>query len=162
MEQVDAKTAVKKLKQQNEKLKVELSTIKKSLNQAISSQKNAEIKSKRPNFSGDNEDEALKALFKKIQKLKKERDSLKVQSSTTDEGNATLENEMKYLKSQLKDAEKEQKLLQKVIKEQEKGLGDLNIGQLNSDKKNQLKEEIKKAKEDYKEIQNKIKSEEQQ
>ena len=163
MEQVDAKTAVKKLKQQNEKLKSELSTIKKSLHQAISTQKNAEIQSKRPNFSGDNEDETLKGLHKKIQKLKKERDSLKAQSSiTTDEGNAALENEIKYLKSQLKDAEKEQKLLKKVLKEQEKGIGDLNVGQLNSDKKSQLEEEIKKARDEYKKIQNKIKTEEQQ
>jgi chromosome segregation ATPase len=163
MDQVDAKTAVKKLKQQNDKLKTELSTIKKSLHAAVSTQKNAEIQSKRPNFSGDNEDEALKALHKKIQKLKKERDSLKAQSSTSaDEGNTDLENEIKYLKSQLKDAENEQKVLKKVIKEQEKGIGDLNVGQLNSDKKNQLKEEIKKARDDYKELHNKIKTEEQQ
>ena len=163
MEQVDSKTAVKKLKQQNEKLKSELNTIKKSLHQAISSQKNAEIQSKRPNFSGDNEDETLKALHKKIHKLKKERDGLKTQAhSGTDEGSAALENEIKYLRSQLKDAEKEQKLLQKVLKEQEKGIGDLNMGQLNSDKKSQLEDEIRKARDEYKKIQAKIKNEEQQ
>lgn len=163
MEQVDAKTAVKKLKQQNEKLKSELSTIKKSLNQAISTQKNAEIQQKRPNFSGDNEDETIKALHIKLQKLKKERDSLKaLATGSNDDATANLENEIKYLRSQLKDAEKEQKLLMKVLKEQEKGLEQMNLGQLSPEKKSQLEDEVKRAREEYKRIQAKIKAEEQQ
>lgn len=163
MEQSDAKTAVKKLKQQNDKLKSELGTIKKSLNQAISTQKIAEVQSKRPNFSEDNEDETIKALHKKLQKLKKERDSLKSQSSNAhDDANAVLENEIKYLKSQLKDAQKEQKLLEKILVNQGKGFEEMNQGQLSAEKKTELEEEIRKARDEYKKIGLKIKAQEQE
>ena len=163
MEQADGKTAVKKLKQQNEKLKTELSTIKKALHQALSTQKNAEVQSKRPNFSEDNEDETIKALHKKLQKLKKERDSLKTQSSNGhDEGNTVLENEIKYLKGQLKEAQKEQKLLEKILESQGKGFEELNQGQFTSEKRKELEDEIRRTRDEYKKIAAKIKTEEQQ
>ena len=161
MEQSDAKTAVKKLKQQNDKLKSELGTIKKSLNQAISTQKTAEVQSKRPNFSEDNEDETIKALHKKLQKLKKERDSLKSQSSNAHEDtNTVLENEIKYLKTQLKEANNEQKLLEKILVKQGKGFEEMNQGQLSAEKKRELEEEIRKTRDEYKKIALKIKTEE--
>ena len=163
MEQVDGKTAVKKLKQQNEKLKTELGTIKKSLNQALSTQKNAEVQSKRPNFSEDNEDETIKALHKKLQKLKKERDSLKSQMSNGhEEGNTVLENEIKFLKNQVKEAQKEQKLLEKILESQGKGFEEMNQGQFTSEKRRELEDEIRRTRDEYKKISAKIKTEEQQ
>ncbi|CAG9320318.1 unnamed protein product [Blepharisma stoltei] len=158
---VDPKIAVQKLKQQNEKLKSELSQLRTALQSAINNQKQATIQAKRPNFSSESEDREFQVLHSKIKKLKNERSALQVQIAANSDSNTTeLENELKYLKSQLKQAENEQQTLSKVQKDQESHMENISSGQSIIDKINRLKEEIKEAKDEYREVLETMKTEE--
>lgn len=158
---VDPKVAVQKLKQQNEKLKSELSQLRTALQTALNSQKQAQIQSKRPNFSAESEDKELQALHQRIKKLKNERNALKVQIAANSDSNTTqLENELKYLKNQLKEAENEQSTLIKVQKDQEVHMENLSTGQSVTDRLAKLKEEIRDARDEYRELQEVMKTEE--
>ncbi|CAG9317053.1 unnamed protein product [Blepharisma stoltei] len=158
---LDPKIAVQKLKQQNENLKSELSQLRGALQTAMNNQKQASIQAQRPNFSSDSEDRELQILHSKIKKLKNERSSLKVQiTANSDSSTAEIENELKYLKNQLKQAEAEQQTLLKLQKDQENHIETISTGQTVADKISRLREEIKEAKDEYREVNETMKSEE--
>ena len=131
--QSDPQMAVAKLKQQNQKLSNELNELTRILEEAVQKQRKAEIESKRPKFS-EQEDKELAQLHSQINHMKKEKTALQRQLSANADSNTTdLENELVYLKRKVKEAEAERNTLKKMQQQHAKTLASIIKYGRNSD-----------------------------
>jgi chromosome segregation ATPase len=151
-------TAVEKLERQNEKLRFELRELTAALENAKKRQKNAKI----PNLSELNEDQNAVTVNSKIEKLKKEIARMKKEL----EGNLNivkiteLEDHSKFLSKRIEELQSEHISLKKIEKEQQKAINSATQSNSYPDKIAKLKEDIRVAKERYRELVNEQKANE--
>ena len=141
--------AVAKLKQQNQKLSNELNELTRILEEAVQKQRKAEIESKRPKFS-EQEDKELAQLHSQINHMKKEKTALQRQLSANADSNTTdLENELVYLKRKVKEAEAERNTLKKMQQQHAKTLASINNTEAYKERGLKIREEIKQTRDQY-------------
>ncbi|CAG9321351.1 unnamed protein product [Blepharisma stoltei] len=151
-QQVDLATAIKKYKELNEHLKKELSEAKSTLHKASLILKESERKV----IKTDIKDTQLTSISSKINHLKRSASVLRTEISANYSAEIpNLENEIKYLKNQLKISDDETELLKELKKKQKERLEELAIPEALALHTKNVKEEIKANKIEYREIRNK-------
>ncbi|CAG9332318.1 unnamed protein product [Blepharisma stoltei] len=148
-QQVDTATAVKKLKDQNEYLKKELSDMKSRLHKAALIIKDSERKL----INADVKDSQYNSIITHINNLKKTAFILKTEiAANYSEDIPKLENEVKFLKNQLKIIDNEMETLQEVKKKQEARLVELAIPNELTVQAKSVREEIKTTRTEYRDF----------
>ena len=119
--------AIQKLKQQNEKLKSEVQTIKTALEEALKRQKNARLESFRSQFAErkvHSADPEMQQLLGKIAEVKTQIETVRADLTSKHEDQAlALESQVKMLKKRLGELEDEENTLKKIGKKQRRAIG---------------------------------------
>ena len=158
---------IERLQQQNKKLRNELKSLSRQLDEALDQKKqNEKTKSRKPQAEPQDEatiaakEQELKGLLKQISRYKRDINVMKKQldSSNNETKYVELENEAKYLIGRIKELKTENGSLLKVQRDQVKAIQD-NTAEY-PQKMKSIGEELKSAKEHYRELLNKQKQDE--
>lgn len=146
----DGHSAIERLEKQNEKLRSELKELTTALENAKKRQKNAKV----PVLSELNEDQNAVTVNSKIEKLKKEIARMKKEL----EGNLNIEkiteyeNTSKFLSKKIEELQSEHASLKKIEKEQQKAISTAQQSNSYPEKISKLKDDIRTAKDKYREL----------
>lgn len=151
-------SALERLERQNERLRSEL----KDLSLALDIEKNRQKHAKVPLLSELSQDRTSVTVHAKIAKLKQEINRMKKElEGNLNIGKITdLENRSAFLSKRIEELESEHLSLKKIEKEQQKALNSANNHNIYPEKIAKLKEEIREAKEKYRELAGKQKQDE--
>ena len=152
MELTDQTGPIAKLQAQNEALRQEVASLSKVLQEALQKQRSKAKESHRPHFATT--DPELAELHSRITRLKRQRDTLKQELSIEDTNGVDLENRLCFLRQQLGQLNQEKQTLLK--------LQPTETSSPLSDTHQQLKDELKRTREAFKDLSAKMKSEEAQ
>lgn len=145
-------SAVEKLERQNEKLRSELKELTAALDNARKRQRNAKV----PVLSELNEDQSSVTVNSKINKLKQEISRMKkeLEGNLNIEKITELENHSKFLTMKIEELNSEHQSLKKIEKEQQKAINSAQQSNYYPEKISKLKEDIRLAKEKYRDLVN--------
>lgn len=151
-------SAVEKLERQNEKLRSELKELTSALDNARKRQRNAKV----PALSDLNEDQSTVTVNSKINRLKQEISRMKkeLEGNLNIEKITELENTSKFLTMKIEELQSEHTSLKKIEKEQQKAINSAQQSNYYPEKIAKLKEEIRLAKDKYRDLVNQQKSNE--
>ena len=143
-------SALERLERQNDKLRTELKELTLALENAKNKQKHAKV----PLLSELSEDKSTATVHSKISKLKQEITRMKKElEGNLNIGKITdLENRSTFLSKRIQELESEQLSLKKIEKEQQKALNSANQNNTYPEKISKLKEDIRNAKDKYREL----------
>ena len=115
------------MKQQNQKLKAEVQTIKTALEEALKRQKSARVESFRHQFAErkvHSADQEMQQLLSKTAEVKSQIDAVRADLASKHEDQAlALESQVKMLKQRLGELEDEENTLKRIGKKQRKAIG---------------------------------------